>query len=58
MQQPPDEELETIRLMMETTKLDVVSDEVREIVERFLPDLRKKLPPRPELPPTRKGTHS
>ena len=45
-QKPPDEELENIRLFVETNKLDVITDELREIVENFLPDLRNKLPPK------------
>ena len=45
-QKPPDEELDNIRLFVETNKLDVISDELREIVESYLPDLRDKLPPK------------
>jgi hypothetical protein len=55
MQRPPEEELETIRLMIETTKLVVVSDEVREAVERYLPDLRMKLPPQSKVPANKDG---
>ena len=49
VQRPPDEELETIRLFLDCSELTTVSDEVREVVERYLPDLKYKLPPKPSL---------
>ena len=39
-------EIETLRRFIEATELDVVSDEVREAVERYLPKLKHKLPPK------------
>ena len=43
-ERPPDEELTSIRVFIETSDFNAVSDEVREIVERYLPDLIPKLP--------------
>jgi hypothetical protein len=47
-ERPPDSEIATVRLFIESSTLDVVSDEVREFVEKYLPDLVHKLPPKPE----------
>jgi mono/diheme cytochrome c family protein len=44
-----DEEIETVRAYIETTKPTVVSDEVRAVVERYLPELKSKLPKKTEL---------
>ena len=41
-----DEEVDTVRVYIETTRPAVVSDEVRAVVERYLPELRHKLPQR------------
>jgi hypothetical protein len=46
IQRPHTAEIATIRRFIETTKLDDVNDEVREFVEKYLPDLVSKLPPR------------
>jgi hypothetical protein len=37
-------ELEAIRLCVETGKVGIVNDELREIVDRYLPDLKDRLP--------------
>jgi hypothetical protein len=50
-ERPPDEELASIRSFIETSDLEAVSDEVREIVERYLPDLTPKLPVKKAVPP-------
>jgi hypothetical protein len=44
-----DEEIETVRVYIETVKPVVVSDEVRAVVERYLPELKNKLPKKTEL---------
>ena len=44
-----EEEIETVRAYIEITKPTVVSDEVRAVVERYLPELKSKLPKRTEL---------
>jgi hypothetical protein len=43
-----DEEIETVRVYIETVKPVVVSDEVRTVAERYLPELNK-LPKKTEL---------
>ena len=37
-------ELEAIRICVETGNVGIVNDELREIVERYLPDLKNRLP--------------
>jgi hypothetical protein len=44
-----DEEIETVRIYIETVKPVVVSDEVRAVVERYLPELKNRLPKKTEL---------
>jgi hypothetical protein len=44
-----DEEIERVRAYIETTKPTVVSDEVRAVVERYLPELKDQLPKKTEL---------
>jgi hypothetical protein len=46
MERPSNEELASIRAVLESTKFDAVSDSIREIVEQFLPHLKKQLPPK------------
>ena len=47
---PHTAEIATLRCFIETAKLDDVSVKVREFVEKYLPDLVHKLPPRPTKP--------
>jgi hypothetical protein len=49
---PPEEELASSRLMIEAANFEFVSDQIREFVEQYLPDLKDKLPPKP---PTTSG---
>ena len=41
---PPEDHLQLIRLCVSTAKLSIVTDELRETVERYLPDLKHRLP--------------
>jgi hypothetical protein len=49
-------ELDALRLFLETKPVGIVSDEIREVVERYLPELKHKLPPKIDvLPSVRRG---
>ena len=42
--------------LLETKPVGIVSDEIREVVERYLPELKHKLPPKIDvLPSVRRG---
>ena len=45
------DELEEIKRFIETTDIDVISDEMRALVETHWPALVKKLPPRKKARP-------